>query len=377
MSPSKEVVKPGKRTQPKATKKAPGAPKRFCSSYILFFMHHQKNIKDSLSEKKASEVSKRASKMWKEISAKERMYWDRMAEKEKERYVAEKEVYDGPWEVSSKRAKKDPDAPKRNPSAFLLYSLQNRRELKKENPTLQNTEISRMLGIKWSEASEEEKRPFKEQEIKAREVYKKEMAEWKAKTAIKNEEEAKVRAQNLKEKIFLAKKNKSGQKYHNFHDDNNNPQEGLQNKSSESLDNLWPEVDQIVDFAPLSDTEDRLHISRYSPDLVPPHQTIPFSRSDESQHLNWLSISDPRTNRAYQVQPLYANPNPYHPRATSSSNSQPFPRYHLPPHEKPGQVASARCFDQRFIDPGPDNCSPFGSNDDIDDSTLSLTQSMM
>jgi hypothetical protein len=34
--------------------------------------------------------------MWKEISAKERMYWDRMAEKEKERYVAEKEVYDGP-----------------------------------------------------------------------------------------------------------------------------------------------------------------------------------------------------------------------------------------------------------------------------------------
>lgn len=234
-----------------------------------------------------------------------------------------------------------------------------------------------MLGIKWSEASEEEKLPFKEQEIKAREVYKKEMAEWKAKTAIKNEEEAKVRAQNLKEKILLAKRSKSGQRDHNFHDDNNNPQEGLQNKSSESLDNLWPEVDQIVDIAPLSDTEDRLHINRYSPDLDPPHQTIPFSRPDESQHLNWLSISDPRTNRPYQVQPLYANPNPYRPRAPTSSNSPPFPKYHLPPNENPGQVASARCFDQRFIDPGPDDCSPFGSNDDIDDSTPSLTQSMM
>lgn len=71
--------------------------------------------------------------MWKEISPEERMYWDEMAAREKERYQAEIEVYDGPvsvypfsfftvlltfrndndayictyqWEVSSKRAKK-------------------------------------------------------------------------------------------------------------------------------------------------------------------------------------------------------------------------------------------------------------------------------
>jgi hypothetical protein len=50
MSPSKQVEKSTKGKYPKGTKKAPGAPKRFCSSYILFFMHHQKRIKDSLPE---------------------------------------------------------------------------------------------------------------------------------------------------------------------------------------------------------------------------------------------------------------------------------------------------------------------------------------
>lgn len=60
------------------------------------YNEHAPNIILYIQKQKASEVSKRASKMWKEISAKERMYWDRMAEKEKERYVAEKEVYDGP-----------------------------------------------------------------------------------------------------------------------------------------------------------------------------------------------------------------------------------------------------------------------------------------
>lgn len=37
-----------KNKRTKLTKKAPGAPKRFCSSYILFFMHHQKHIKAAL-----------------------------------------------------------------------------------------------------------------------------------------------------------------------------------------------------------------------------------------------------------------------------------------------------------------------------------------
>lgn len=214
-----------------------------------------------------------------------------------------------------------------------------------------------MLGIEWGKATEEEKRPFREQEIRAREVYKKDMAEWKAKKAIKDEEEAKLRAQKLEQKILLAKKNTSRISDQNFPNHNNNPQEGLKSKSSESLDTWWPEANEIVDFAPLSNAENRRHIDRYSPGLVPPHQNIPFSHSYD------LSVPDPRSNMPHQVQPLYANPNPYRAPSTTST----FHAHHLSPDDKTGQVAS-RCFDQRFIDPSPDDCSPFGSHDELDES---------
>jgi len=41
-------------------------------------------------------VSKRASEMWKSISAEDRLHWDNEAAKEKQRYLAEKKVYTGP-----------------------------------------------------------------------------------------------------------------------------------------------------------------------------------------------------------------------------------------------------------------------------------------
>ena len=44
----------------------------------------------------APQVSKRASEMWKTLSAEDRLHWDNEAAKEKQRYLAEKEVYTGP-----------------------------------------------------------------------------------------------------------------------------------------------------------------------------------------------------------------------------------------------------------------------------------------
>jgi len=107
------------------TKKAPGAPKRFKSSYILFFMHVQDQIKKDLppgthtvslsrcaildieawdlhliisilSFLQAPVVSKKASELWRKLSAHERIHWDVEAAKEKKRYLAEKELYTGP-----------------------------------------------------------------------------------------------------------------------------------------------------------------------------------------------------------------------------------------------------------------------------------------
>jgi hypothetical protein len=46
-------------------------------------------------------------------------------------------------------------------SAFLRYSKSHRKKVKKENPDVDNTDISRLLGYKWNNAtSEREKEPF-------------------------------------------------------------------------------------------------------------------------------------------------------------------------------------------------------------------------
>jgi len=41
-------------------------------------------------------VSKKASELWRNLSAQDRLHWDKEAAKEKERYTAEKELYKGP-----------------------------------------------------------------------------------------------------------------------------------------------------------------------------------------------------------------------------------------------------------------------------------------
>ena len=58
------------------------------------------------SNKKAPVITKKASELWKALSTKERQYWDDEAAKGKERYMAERKVYTGPWYVPHKRAKK-------------------------------------------------------------------------------------------------------------------------------------------------------------------------------------------------------------------------------------------------------------------------------
>jgi len=64
-------------------------------------------------------------------------------------------------------------APKRPMSAFLKYSQTRRKLVRKENPHMSNTDISRLLGEMWRNAGEEEKRSYEEQERKERAKYKK------------------------------------------------------------------------------------------------------------------------------------------------------------------------------------------------------------
>lgn len=194
--PALSPTKNKKKRDATTLRKAPQAPKRFKSSYICFFMAKQPEIKEELGDKSSvTEVSKKSAEMWRNLPADERAHWDDVAAKDKQRYMVEKATYTGPWQVPWKRAKKDPSAPKRPMSAFLYFSQDRRRQIKDANPSLRNTEVSRILGELWRNASDEEKKPHVDREKGEREKYKIAIAEWRTEYEQKMEDQRKQQAE--------------------------------------------------------------------------------------------------------------------------------------------------------------------------------------
>lgn len=192
------------------------APKRFKSSYICFFMAKQPEIKEELGDKSSvTEVSKKSAEMWRNLPAEERAHWDDIAAKDKQRYMVEKSSYTGPWQVPWKRAKKDPSAPKRPMSAFLYFSQDKRRQIKDENPTIRNTEVSRILGELWRKATEEEKSPHVEREKSEREKYKVAISEWRTEYEQKVEEQRKQQAEQAAYMSNMYQSTEQGQESQN------------------------------------------------------------------------------------------------------------------------------------------------------------------
>lgn len=56
-------------------------------------------------------------------------------------------------------------------SAFLKFSQKTRPQVKKSNPNMTNTDVSRLLGEMWRTASPPEKQPFVDQEVVERAKY--------------------------------------------------------------------------------------------------------------------------------------------------------------------------------------------------------------
>ncbi|KAK7823440.1 hypothetical protein U0070_013789 [Myodes glareolus] len=92
------------------------------SSYAFFVQtcreEHKKQHPDA--SVNFSEFSKKCSEMWKTMSAKEKGKFEDMTKADKARYEREMKTYI-PSQEETKRKFKDPNAPKRPPSAFFLF----------------------------------------------------------------------------------------------------------------------------------------------------------------------------------------------------------------------------------------------------------------
>ena len=81
---------------------------------------------------------------------------------------------------SKKGAEKDPNKPKRPLSAYMFFSQDWRERIKAENPEAGFGEVGKLLGAKWKELDEEEKKPYIEQANADKERAEAEKAAYKA-----------------------------------------------------------------------------------------------------------------------------------------------------------------------------------------------------
>ena len=74
--------------------------------------------------------------------------------------------------------KKDPNAPKKGRNAYLIFSHENRRRLKEENPTASNQELTSIVGEAYKGLTTEEREELDLKAQREKERYETEMAEY-------------------------------------------------------------------------------------------------------------------------------------------------------------------------------------------------------
>lgn len=162
--------------------KDPCKPRGKMSSYAYFVQtcreEHKKKHPDA--SVNFSEFSKKCSERWKTMSSKEKGKFEDMAKQDKARYEREMMNYVPP-KGSKKKKFKDPNAPKRPPSAFFIFCSEFRPKVKNESPGLTIGDVAKRLGEMWNGTAAEDKQPYEKKALKLKEKYEKDIAAYRAK----------------------------------------------------------------------------------------------------------------------------------------------------------------------------------------------------
>jgi len=109
--------------------------------------------------------------------------WEKKAEQDKIRYQEEMKHYvpaeDPTGGGKRKKAKKDPNAPKRNMSAYFLYSIEVRPTVKADNPEATFGGIARLISEKFKALSPKKRKVWDDEAIADKERYTSEMEIYK------------------------------------------------------------------------------------------------------------------------------------------------------------------------------------------------------
>jgi len=134
--------------------------------------------------KHGSKFQKRIKKKYDTLAAQEKLRFQRDVAKYKEEHPEsseeEKEKVKKP--VKKKRKKKDPNAPKKNVSAFFHFSNRIRPKIKAENPKATFGEIGKLVGAAWGKLEPSDKKEYDALAVDDKARYEKEFSAYKVKS---------------------------------------------------------------------------------------------------------------------------------------------------------------------------------------------------
>lgn len=156
------------------------APKRGKTGYLFFCQEKRDEAKNECGEDaKQSEIMKMLGEMWKELNDEEKEPYQEKAKEDKDRYNEEMKNYvpkEGTGKGKAKK-QKDPNAPKKPRSAYILFCQKNREKAKKEcGADTKPSAVMAQLGAMWNKLSEKAKKPFLKEAEEDKKRYEEEKA---------------------------------------------------------------------------------------------------------------------------------------------------------------------------------------------------------
>ncbi|GKY93178.1 hypothetical protein MPSEU_000285700 [Mayamaea pseudoterrestris] len=164
--------------------KDPNKPKRAMSAFFLYSQAFRAQTKEENPEASFGDIARLLATNFKALPEKEQRKWEKKAEQDKVRYQEEMKDYvpvddpsgGGGGARKGKKAKKDPLAPKRNMSAYFLYSIDARPKVKLDHPEASFGDIARHISERFKSLSEKERKIWDTKAVADKERYEREMS---------------------------------------------------------------------------------------------------------------------------------------------------------------------------------------------------------
>merc|ERR1712244_37088 len=164
-------------------------------------------------------VGKKIGNMWKKLSSSDKAPFEKKAEAAKKSYESKKEKYEKTsnyrkyqmtllaWKIheTKKPFPRDENAPKKAPSAYMLYAASVRKQILKENPDMAVTEVMKEQSVWWKALSSDEQQKWKNKAAAGKKQHEAKVARYMKTSDYRNHVEArdKYKAEMLEKRNKL------------------------------------------------------------------------------------------------------------------------------------------------------------------------------